>query len=93
MPDYIVMSSKTIGLFHLANPTMRIVITLREPVARMYSYFSMQLRFGWSPINHMGKNPCMQVTRTPHPHSHPHPTAWAGPVHARPSTAHSDPQA
>ena len=35
-------------------------MTLREPVARMYSYFSMQLRFGWSPINHMGKNPCMQ---------------------------------
>ena len=60
MPDYIVMSTKTIQLFHLANPTMRIVITLREPVARMYSYFSMQLRFGWSPINHMGKNPCMQ---------------------------------
>ena len=60
MPDYIVMSEKTIQLFHLANPTMRVVVTLREPVARMYSYFSMQLRFGWSPINHMGKNPCMQ---------------------------------
>ena len=60
MPDYIVMSAKTISLFHLANPTMRVVVTIREPVARMYSYFSMQLRFGWSPINHMGRNPCMQ---------------------------------
>lgn len=60
MPDYIVMSTKTITLFHMANPTMRLVVTMREPVARMYSYFSMQLRFGWSPINHMGKNPCMQ---------------------------------
>ena len=60
MPDYIVMSEKTIALFHQANPMMRIIVTLREPVARMYSYFSMQLRFGWSPINHMGKNPCMQ---------------------------------
>ena len=60
MPDYIVMSAKTIQLFHLANPAMRVVVTLREPIARMYSYFSMQLRFGWSPINHMGKNPCMQ---------------------------------
>ena len=60
MPDYIVMSTKTIQLFHAANPVLRIVVTMREPVARMYSYFSMQLRFGWSPINHMGKNPCMQ---------------------------------
>jgi hypothetical protein len=60
MPDYIVMSAKTIQLFHAANPVMRVVVTVREPVARMYSYFSMQLRFGWSPINHMGKNPCMQ---------------------------------
>jgi [heparan sulfate]-glucosamine 3-sulfotransferase 5 len=60
MPDYIVMSQKTIQLFHAANPVMRVVVTIREPVARMYSYFSMQLRFGWSPINHMGKNPCMQ---------------------------------
>ena len=31
-----------------------------RPLPRRYSYFSMQLRFGWSPINHMGKNPCMQ---------------------------------
>uniref|UniRef100_A0A7S3C3H0 Sulfotransferase domain-containing protein n=1 Tax=Haptolina ericina TaxID=156174 RepID=A0A7S3C3H0_9EUKA len=60
MPDYIVMSELTIEHFHTENPAMRIIITLREPVARMYSYFSMQLRFGWSPINHMGKNPCMQ---------------------------------
>ena len=60
MPDYIVMSAKTIQLFHAANPMLRIIVTMREPVARMYSYFSMQLRFGWSPINHMGKNPCMQ---------------------------------
>jgi len=60
MPDYIVMSAKTIELFHFVNPQLRIIVTLREPVARMYSYFSMQLRFGWSPINHMGKNPCMQ---------------------------------
>ena len=60
MPDYIVMSAKTIELFHVANPAMRLLVTLREPIARMYSYFSMQLRFGWSPINHMGKNPCMQ---------------------------------
>ena len=58
--DYIVMSAKTIQLFHGMNPMMRIIVTLREPIARMYSYFSMQLRFGWSPINHMGKNPCMQ---------------------------------
>ena len=56
------MSAKTISLFHAANPRLRIVVTMREPVARMYSYFSMQLRFGWSPINHMGKNPCMQKT-------------------------------
>ena len=48
------------ALFHMANPMLRIVVTVREPVARMYSYFSMQLRFGWSPINHMGRNPCMQ---------------------------------
>merc|ERR1719240_1746711 len=54
------MGGKTISLFHAANPQLRIVVTMREPVARMYSYFSMQLRFGWSPINHMGKNPCMQ---------------------------------
>ena len=60
MPDYIVMSAKTIELFHIVNPQLRIIVTLREPIARMYSYFSMQLRFGWSPINHMGKNPCMQ---------------------------------
>ncbi|KAL1499458.1 hypothetical protein AB1Y20_011662 [Prymnesium parvum] len=60
MPDYIVMSTLTIEHFHKENPGMRIIVTLREPVARMYSYFSMQLRFGWSPINHMGKNPCMQ---------------------------------
>mmetsp|Transcript_1402 Transcript_1402/g.4424 ORF Transcript_1402/g.4424 Transcript_1402/m.4424 type:complete len:469 (-) Transcript_1402:129-1535(-) len=60
MPDYIVMSSRTIQLFHVANPRVRILVTLREPIARMYSYFAMQLRFGWSPINHMGKNPCMQ---------------------------------
>ena len=39
MPDYIVMSTKTIQLFHVANPTMRIVVTVREPVARMYSYY------------------------------------------------------
>ena len=60
MPDYIVMSNLTIARFYAAAPTMRIVLTLREPIARMYSYFSMQLRLGWSPINHMGKNPCMQ---------------------------------
>jgi len=60
MPDYIVMSNLTIARFYSAAPTMRIVLTLREPIARMYSYFSMQLRLGWSPINHMGKNPCMQ---------------------------------
>jgi hypothetical protein len=62
MPDYIVMSNLTIARFYAAAPTMRIVLTLREPIARMYSYFSMQLRLGWSPINHMGKNPCMQRT-------------------------------
>lgn len=60
MPDYIVMSSLTIQRFHAVQPRLRLMITLREPVARMYSYFAMQLRFGWSPINHMGKNPCMQ---------------------------------
>jgi len=60
MPDYIVLSSRPIKFFYVANPAMRVLVTLREPVARMYSYFSMQLRFGWSPINHMGKNPCMQ---------------------------------
>jgi hypothetical protein len=42
MPDYIVMSELTIEHFHTENPAMRIIITLREPVARMYSYFSMQ---------------------------------------------------
>ena len=62
MPDYIVMSAKTIDLFHSVNPMMRIIVTLREPVARMYSYFSMQLRFGWSPINHMGEPTCAYLT-------------------------------
>ena len=60
MPDYIVMSNLTVSFFQAANPQMRLVLTLREPIARMYSYFSMQLRLGWSPINHMGRNPCMQ---------------------------------
>ena len=35
MPDYIVMSAKTIELFHFVNPQLRIIVTLREPVARM----------------------------------------------------------
>jgi len=39
---------------------MQVIATIREPIARMYSYFAMQLRFNWSPIGHMGKNPCMQ---------------------------------
>jgi hypothetical protein len=83
MPDYVVMSTQTITQFHTANPSMRLILTLREPVARTFSYFAMQaralspavparvliidvvlvmsqLRLGWSPINHMGKNPCMQ---------------------------------
>ena len=59
MPDSIVMSNLTVSFFQAANPQMRLVLTLREQ-CRMYSYFSMQLRLGWSPINHMGRNPCMQ---------------------------------
>ena len=58
------MSAKTIGLFHLANPKMRVVVTVREPVARMYSYFSMQLRFGWY-ASQEPVHACMQVTVGP----------------------------
>eukprot|EP00965_Chrysotila_dentata_P234207 6200041-Pleurochrysis_carterae.AAC.3 len=36
------MSSLVISHFHRANPQMRIILTLREPVVRMYSYFAMQ---------------------------------------------------
>ena len=61
MPDYIVMSAKTINFFHAANPSMRVLVTLREPVARMYSYFSMQLRFGWSV--EQGSNRTLLITR------------------------------
>lgn len=64
MPDYIVMSNQTIMQFHQVNPKLRIILTLREPVVRIFSYFSMQLRLGWSPINHMGRNPCMQERLT-----------------------------
>lgn len=60
MPDYIVMGKQTINHFRAANPLLRILVTIREPIARLYSYFAMQLRLHWSPIGHMGKNPCMQ---------------------------------
>jgi hypothetical protein len=60
MPDYIVMGQRTIAQFKAANPSLRIIVTIREPIARLYSYFAMQLRLRWSPIGHMGKNPCVQ---------------------------------
>lgn len=43
---------------------MRIILTLREPIARIHSYLRMQLRLGWSPIDHMGTlNPIPHCTR------------------------------
>mmetsp|Transcript_350 Transcript_350/g.1109 ORF Transcript_350/g.1109 Transcript_350/m.1109 type:complete len:451 (-) Transcript_350:505-1857(-) len=60
MPDYIIMGRRSIANFHSINPMLRLIVTIREPIARLYSYFAMLLRLDWSPIGHMGKNPCMQ---------------------------------